>query len=222
MEVEVRLFAVCRERAGRDRLTVELGAEGATVARLLEAVEAAEPALASVLPAVRVAVNHTFVKPDAPVRAGDEVALIPPVSGGSGVVLADIRETPIALAEAEAAVRAGGAGAVCGFVGTVRDHTGPHEVEALEYESYAEMAEKVLRQIGGEVCARSPKARVAVLHRVGRLGIGEASVVIAVSSPHRAEAFEGCRHVIERLKEDAPIWKKEIRRDGSVWVGMGS
>lgn len=227
MRVEVRLFAICRERARRDRIEVELrdpeSADApATVRDLLEAIASAEPALGSVLPAVRVAVNHAFVKPDAPVREGDEVALIPPVSGGSGVMLAEVRETPIQLEEVERAVRASEAGALCGFAGTVRNHTGPHAVDALEYEAYREMAEKVLREVGAEVCARFPKARVAVLHRVGRLEVGETSVVIAVASPHRAEAFEGCRHVIERLKEDAPIWKKELRSDGSVWVGMGS
>ncbi|MEL6185764.1 MAG: molybdopterin converting factor subunit 1, partial [Myxococcota bacterium] len=209
MQIEVRLFAVCRERAGRDRLTIELEGQGpATVDELLEAIAQAEPALAPVLPAVRVAVNQSFVKGDGAVSAGDEVALIPPVSGGAGVLLADVRDTPITLAEVEAAVASGSAGALCGFVGTVRDHTGPHAVVALEYEAYREMAEKVLRSIGAEVCERFPKARVAMLHRVGRLEVGEASVAIAVSSPHRAEAFDGCRHVIERLKEDAPIWKK--------------
>lgn len=222
MQVEVRLFAVCRERAGKDRLTVSLPDDGAHVQALLDALAAAEPALAPVLPAVRVAVNQSFVKPDAALSEGDEVALIPPVSGGSGVSLVAVRDRPLGLAEVESAVSVPGAGAICSFVGTVRDHTGPHQVVALEYESYAEMAEKVMRGIGAEVCERFPKARVAVLHRVGRLEVGEASVVIAVSSPHRAEAFDGCRHVIERLKEDAPIWKKEIRSDGSVWVGMGS
>ena len=217
----MKLFAVCRERAGRDVVVLEVP-EGTTAGGLLEALAAAEPALAPVLPAVRVAVNQAFVAPEAAIRPDDEVAVIPPVSGGSGAVLVEMRQDPITLEEVEAAVRAAGAGAVCGFVGTVRDHTGPHAVEALDYEAYPEMAEKLLRSIGGEVCERFPKARVAVLHRTGKLGVGEVSVAIAVSSPHRAEAFDGCRHVIERLKEDAPIWKKEIRTDGSVWVGMGS
>lgn len=221
MQVQVRLFAVCRERAGKDRLTLELS-EPATVASLLEALAEAEAALVPVLPAVRVAVNQAFVGADAAVADGDEVALIPPVSGGSGVTLVAVRNASLTLSEVEKAVSAPNVGAICSFVGTVRDHTGPHSVVALEYESYAEMAEKVMRGIGAEVCEKFPKARVAVLHRIGRLEVGEASVVIAVSSPHRAEAFEGCRHVIERLKEDAPIWKKEIRQDGSVWVGMGS
>lgn len=217
----MKLFAVCRERAGKDRVRVVVGAE-ATVARLLEALAEAEPALAPVLPASRVAVNQAFAGLDQIVRAHDEVAVIPPVSGGSGVMLAEVRSAPVTLEEVEAAVRAPSAGAVCGFVGMVRDHTGEHGVTALDYEAYTEMAEKLLRTIGGEVCERWPESRVAVLHRVGHLEVGEASVAIAVSSPHRAEAFDGCRHVIERLKEDAPIWKRERRTDGSVWVGIGS
>lgn len=221
MQVEVRLFAVCRERAGTDRASLIL--DGApTVRTLLDALVQAHPELAPVLPSARVAVNQVFVTESDLVPEGAEVAIIPPVSGGSGVVLAEVRDTPITLAEVESAVRATSAGAVCGFAGTVRDHTGPHTVSGLEYEAYAEMAERVLRTVGAEVCAKDPGARVAVLHRVGQLALGEVAVAIAVSSPHRAEAFEGCRHVIERLKEDAPIWKKEARADGSVWRGEGS
>ncbi len=134
----------------------------------------------------------------------------------------EVRTTPIEVAEVEAAVRHGGAGAVVSFTGAVRDHTGDASVEALEYESYRSMAEKYLALIGSEILDKWPKARVAILHRVGRLVVGEASVVIAVASPHRADAFDACRHAIERLKQDVPIWKKEIRTDGSVWVGVGS
>lgn len=222
MQVEVRLFAVCRERAGKDRVTVSLSDERAHVAGLLEALAEAEPALAAILPSSRVAVNQTFASAEAPLGRDDEVAIIPPVSGGSGIRLAEVRETPIELAEVEEAVRAPRAGALCSFAGTVRDHTGPHGVRALDYEAYSEMAERMLRSISAEVCERWPETRVAVLHRTGHLDIGEVSVAIAVSSPHRAEAFDGCRHVIERLKEDAPIWKKEIRTDGSTWIGSGS
>lgn len=222
MRVEVRLFAVLREKGGGDAVAVELADEGATVAALTEAIRTQYPALAPYLSIVRVAVDEAFATPSTPVRAGSEIALIPPVSGGSGQGPFEIRETPITIDEVERAVRHGGAGAVCGFAGTVRDHTGPHHVEALEYEAYTKMAEKYLRTIGGEVADRYPGARVAILHRIGRLAVGEVSVVIAVATPHRADAFDGCRHVIERLKEDVPIWKKEIRTDGSVWVGIGS
>jgi molybdopterin converting factor subunit 1 len=221
MRVEVRLFAVCRERAGTDRLALELE-PGATVASLLAAVAEAAPALAPLCPIVRVAVDQAFARPDEPIPEGAELALIPPVSGGSGQGPFELRDTPITTDEVERAVRADGAGAVVSFAGTVRDRTGAHEVEALEYEAYPEMAERFLRRIGGEVAERWPGARCAILHRVGLCRVGEVSVVIAVSHPHRAEAFEGCRHAIEALKQDVPIWKKERRLDGSVWVGVGS
>ena len=107
------------------------------------------------------------------------------------------------------------------FTGTVRDHTGPHGVVRLEYEAYEAMALKVLDQIGHEVADRFPGARVAIHHRLGVLEIGEAAVLIAVSTPHRAEAFAACAHAIERLKADVPIFKREVRTDGSVWVGLG-
>lgn len=220
MRVRVRLFAICREKAGTERAEIELSGAAPQVRHVIDALATLYPALAPVLPAVRVAVNQAFVDLDAPVTADDEIALIPPVSGGSSTLA--VRNGPITVEEVERAVRHGGAGAVVSFTGTVRDHTDSHEVVALEYEAYVEMAERVLHQIAAEVRASWPEVRLSVLHRIGRLEVGEASVVIAASSPHRADAFSACRQVIERLKEDVPIWKREIRRDGSVWVGMGS
>ncbi len=220
MKIRVRLFAICRERAGADEVAVDVADGAMTVAGLKSALAEQHPALAPLLPAVRVAVNEEFGLDDDPIAATDELALIPPVSGGTG--LFQIRTTPIDVAEVEAEVRHAGAGAVVSFTGTVRNQTAGLAVQALEYEAYASMAEKFLAKIGDEVIERWPNARAAILHRVGHLGVGEASVVIAVASPHRADAFEGCRHVIERLKQDVPIWKKEIRTDGSVWVGVGS
>lgn len=222
MRLVVRLFAVCRERAGADAIEVEIAGDSADLPTLKAAISEAAPVLSPLLPMVRIAVNQGFASDQDRVREGDEVALIPPVSGGSGQGPFAMVDRPIRLEEVELAVRHGGAGAVVGFLGTVRDHTGPHEVVALEYEAYREMAERFLRNIGQEISERWPNARCAILHRVGRLTVGEPSVAIAVASPHRADAFEGCRHAIERLKEDVPIWKKEIRKDGSVWVGVGS
>lgn len=222
MNIRVRLFAICRERTGKDEVELSFTQEQVTVEEALDALMAQEPSLQDLRSAIRIAVNQSFASPESVVKDGDELAMIPPVSGGSGVVLAEVRTTQIHAQEAEDAVRAPNIGAISTFTGTVRDHTGPHEVEALEYEAYPEMAEKMLRTIGGEVCEKHPHARVAILHRFGRLSIGEASVVIAVGSPHREEAFDGCRHIIERLKQDVPIWKKEQRTDGTHWVGMGS
>lgn len=222
MRVKVRLFAICRERARAEVVEVEAPGETTSIEGLKAALAAAEPALAPLLPVVRIAVNHAFADADTVVCAGDEVALIPPVSGGSGLGPFVVSEAPISVEEVERAVRHPGAGAVVSFAGVVRDHTGPHSVVALEYEAYGPMAERVLRQLGDEVQARWPGARVSVRHRVGRLVPGEVSVVIAVATPHRADAFDACRQIIERLKQDVPIWKKEERADGSVWVGVGS
>lgn len=221
MHIQVRLFAVCRDRAGSDHLDLDLPGDTTTVAALSAAVADAVPTLAPLMKVVRVAVNQSFARPEDPIAPGDEVALIPPVSGGNGGLF-EIREGPVGSADVEAAVRHAGAGAVVTFLGTVRDHTREHAVEALEYEAYTEMAEKYLRLVGGEVLERWPGTRIAIIHGTGHMAPGAPSVAIAVSSPHRADAFEGCRHAIERLKQDVPIWKRELRTDGSVWVGVGS
>ena len=226
MRLKVRLFAICRERAQSDHVEVELADGSATVGSVKSALATQHPVLEPLLPIVRMAVNETFSFDEDPVGPDDELALIPPVSGGSAASQSEknfsVRTEPIEVAEVEALVKHPGAGAVVSFTGTVRNQTKGLDVEALEYEAYRSMAEKYLAQIGGEVLERWPGTRVAILHRVGRLTVGEASVVIAVASPHRADAFEGCRHAIERLKQDVPIWKKEIRADGSIWVGVGS
>lgn len=133
-----------------------------------------------------------------------------------------LTDDPLDPAAVEARVRAADRGAVLTFVGLVRDHTGPHRVERLEYEAYRPMAVKVFEGIRAEVDARWPGTHIAIHHRLGRLVVGEVAVVIAVSAPHRAETFDACRYAIERMKADVPIFKKEIRGDGSVWVGLGS
>ncbi|MCC7382122.1 MAG: molybdenum cofactor biosynthesis protein MoaE [Deltaproteobacteria bacterium] len=222
MQLTVRLFAVCRERAGQDRISVEIDGDSAGLSALLSAIGAAHPALAPLLPVVRLAVNHEFADESTEIHDGDELALIPPVSGGSGQGPFRLTTERVDPAEVERAVASAEAGAIVSFLGTVRARTGVHEVVALEYEAYTGMAERFLRKIGEEITAQWPSARAAIIHRVGRLEIGEISVAIAVASPHRAAAFEACRHAIERLKQDVPIWKKEIRKDGSVWVGVGS
>ncbi|MFO0729025.1 MAG: molybdenum cofactor biosynthesis protein MoaE [Myxococcota bacterium] len=220
MRFAVRLFAALKERAGASTLEVDLPQPSPTTVELSAALAAACPAIAPLLPACRIAVNQEFVTGPVTLAGAEEIALIPPVSGGSG--LFRLTDAPIDRAAVEAAVASPAAGAVLSFAGTVRDHTGPHAVIALEYEAYPEMAERWLARIGGEISARWERARVAIVHRTGHLLPGETSVVIAVASPHRADAFEACRYAIERLKEDVPIWKKELRKDGSVWVGMGS
>jgi MoaE-MoaD fusion protein len=222
MRLVVRLYAVCRERARRDRIELEIAGDSADLSQLKAAIASACPEIAPLLAITRVAVNQEFAGPDTIAKEGDEIALIPPVSGGSGLGPFEISAGPIDVGSVERAVSASGAGAIVTFLGTVRDRTGDHPVVALEYEAYDEMAKRFLRKIGDEIAERWPNARAAIVHRTGRLEVGEISVAIAVSSPHRSEAFEACRHAIERLKQDVPIWKREIRKDGSIWVGVGS
>jgi molybdopterin synthase catalytic subunit len=216
--IVVRYFAVARERAGCTEEELELAA-GTTVAALLEQLATRHASLRPVLPHLRVAVNQDFVTLDSNVPDGAEVALIPPVAGGNGLFL--VLDTPLSLDAVVKAVSADGQGGVVTFSGAVRNATRGRAVLRLEYEAYAPMAEKKLAEIGADIATRWPGARVAIHHRVGVLAPGELAVVIAVSTPHRPEAFAGCRHAIEQLKIQVPIWKKEVYADGEVWVGMG-
>ena len=219
MELEVLFFAAARERVGASEACVTLP-EGATVAELLDQLVAEHAALGPLLPYLRVAVDEDFVA-DLSTRlaAGQVVALIPPVSGGNVEVA--LSHEPLRAEALEALVAGPDRGAVVTFEGRVRDHTGDHAVERLEYEAYEAMALKTLGRIRDAAEARWPSVRAAVHHRLGVLKIGEAAVIVAVSAPHRAPAFEACRFIIEELKRDVPIFKREVRGDGSIWVGLG-
>jgi molybdopterin converting factor subunit 1 len=223
MTVRILLFAGLRERLRSDWVELELP-EGATVAELLAALGEQHPALRELLPPCRVAVEQEFVAAGHRVRAGDEIAVIPPVSGGHGPAEDDrfyLGAEPLVLDRVIAAVERRQAGGVVTFIGKVRDHSRGHAIDHLEYEAYAPMALKVMRSIAAAVEAEVVDASVAVHHRLGRLAIGEAAVVIAAAAPHRAEAFAACRAVIERLKQDVPIWKREVAVDGTTWVVQG-
>ena len=217
--VRTRLFARLREQAGGlETETLELPA-GATLADAYEALRLSHPALPD-RSGVRAALNQEFNDWTAKVADGDEVAFIPPVSGGAhGVgVLFELTVIPLDARRLEAAVAHKGAGAICTFTGVVRDSSRGRSVTHLDYEAYAEMAVAQMRKIGDEIAERWPEARVAMAHRTGRLEIGEASVVVAVSCPHRAEAVAACKWGIDRLKESVPIWKKEHAADGTYWI----
>lgn len=220
MRVQVLYFAVLRERAGRESATFDLP-DGATVATLFDVLQSTTSALKSLLPRIQVAVNQQMVRGEQVLHDGDEVALIPPVSGGAGPRRIAVLASPLSLDEVVAAVAGPGCGATVTFTGHVRDHGQLAAVERLEYEAYVPMAEQVLGQIADEIARESPDVRVAIHHRTGALTVGEAAVVIAAAAPHRAEAFAACRLAIERLKQRAPIWKKEIGPDGASWIGMG-
>lgn len=219
MRIQVLFFAVLRERSGADGATLEL-ARSSSVADARRAIAAAHPTLAALLPRVQAAVNRQMVPDTHTLCDGDELALIPPVAGGSGDRIA-VSDRALSMDPLLAAVAAPTQGAVVTFVGHVRRHGQQPNVVRLEYEAYVPMAVEVLTAIADELEREHAGARVAIHHRIGALAVGEIAVVIAVSAPHRAEAFAACREAIERLKQRAPIWKKEIGEDGAVWIGLG-
>ena len=215
--ITARLFARLREQAGTDCELVEL--ERATVADVYRALRTRHPGLEADLALIRPARNQSFADWDELVADGDEVAFIPPVSGGTRpAALIELTAEPLDARQLEAAVADPGSGAICTFTGVVRDNSRGEPVTHLEYEAYAGMAERQMRAIVDEISERWPEARVAMAHRTGSLEIGEASVVVSVSSPHRAEAIAACKWGIDRLKESVPIWKKEFARSGAVWI----
>jgi molybdopterin converting factor subunit 1 len=203
MLVRVRLFAALRERAGSDELELELP-EGACVADALERMAALCRDLSVVM-----AVNREYARADTVLRAGDELALIPPVSGGAsitGAVHVHVSSEPLRLDALLERVRSPRAGAVVVFEGVTR------EVERLEYEAYEAMAEDTMLEIAAAAVERYGLCAAAVEHRVGAVSLSEPSVIVAVSAPHRPEAFAGAREIIDRLKARAPIWKREEGR----------
>ena len=218
MKVRVLYFAAARERAGAEREAVELAPE-ATVEDLARALSARHAPLAALLPRLRFAVNEEFVKSSVALKEGDEVALIPPVAGGAGMFR--MTSEPLALQEVIDAVQGPDAGGIVTFTGTVRDNSHGKKVRRLEYEAFKPMALRKLEAIGDEVREKWPQVRLSVHHRVGVLAVGEAAVVIAAAAGHRHEAFRACEYTIDRLKQDVPIWKKEIYEDGEEWVGLG-
>jgi len=223
--VEVLLFARLRELAGAS--SVEVGVpSGATVRGVWDALLVCHPRLRGADTGVRVAVNESYAGWDDEVRSGDAVAFIPPVAGGSddggsggrpGVHVL-LSEEPLDPRAAEALVRTDADGGVCTFTGVVRNHAEGRAVHRLEYEAYPEMAEPQMRRVGEEALRRTGATAIALWHRTGTLGVGEASVVVSASAPHRAEAFEAGRYAIDTLKAEVPIWKKEHGEGGAVWV----
>lgn len=221
MRVTVKLFARLRELAGAGRLDRTL-AEKATIADLIESLQQEFPKLAEAAPKTIISVNHEFADLSTPLAEGDEVALFPPVSGGSGAepVKFAITFDPISLDEMAARVVKPETGAVAVFGGVVRNVSAGKDVERLEYEAYEEMAVAKLKQVAAEARQQWPKiVDIAIVQRIGRLEVGENAVVVAVSSPHRGDGcFEACAYAINRLKEIVPIWKKEFGPDGDEWI----
>jgi molybdopterin synthase catalytic subunit len=207
--VTVRLFAGLRERAGWSRREVN----AATVADVWPALGLGdEPA------GLLYAVNKEYAERDRALAPGDEVALIPPVSGGAFLLSDD----PLSLDLVVEEVRSDEAGAIATFTGTTRVHSRGRTVTHLDYEAYEGMAEKVMEEIADALRARYELTAIAIHHRIGRVTIGETSVLIAVSAPHRQDALAACKDAIDELKERVPLWKKEVYEGGEEWIGRGS
>jgi MoaE-MoaD fusion protein len=210
MRVKVRLFAGLRERAGWSEREVDGITRVGDVWPVLGL--GVEPQ------GILYAVNKEYAGRDQELSEGDEVAVIPPVSGGSFRLSAD----PLSLDAVVDEVRSERAGAIASFVGTTRIESRGRSVEHLEYEAYEGMAEQVMAEIAERLKARYDVCDIAIHHRTGRVDIGEASVVIAVSAPHRQDALAACKDAIDTLKEQVPLWKKEIYEGGEEWLGRGS
>jgi len=210
VRITVRLFAGLRERAGTARLDVD------GVERVHDVW--AKLGLGDEPAGLLYAVNREYAERGAELHDGDEVALIPPVSGGAF----RISDRPLEVARAVDEVASDDAGAVATFVGAVRRRSRDRDVLHLEYEAFEEMAEPLLARLAADLTARHGLSKVAIHHRVGRVEIGEPSVVIAVSAPHRAAALDACREAIDTLKETIPLWKKEVYVGGEEWIGRGS
>ena len=207
--VHVRLFAGLRERAGWSAREIQ----ARTVADVWPAL-----GLGDEPEGLLYAVNREYAERDRELSDGDEVALIPPVSGGAFRVT----EEPLSLEAVAAEVADERAGGLATFTGTVRRQSRGREVTRLEYEAYAEMAEDVMARLVAELEEAHELCGLAIHHRVGRVEVGEPSVVIAASAPHRQAALTACREAIDRLKETVPLWKKEVYEGGEEWVGRGS
>jgi MoaE-MoaD fusion protein len=208
--ISVRLFAGLRERAGWAQRELE------GVARVGDVWAAL--GLGDEPPGLLFAVNREYAERDRELADGDEVALIPPVSGGAFL----LSEQPLSLDRIVAEVARDDAGAIATFVGTTRVHSRGRTVLYLEYEAYPGMTEKVMAEIAEQLRSRYDVLEIAMHHRTGRVEIGDASVVIGVSAPHRRDALAACAEAIDTLKETVPLWKKEVYEGGEEWIGRGS
>jgi molybdopterin synthase catalytic subunit len=215
MQITVKLFGAAREAAGAKQLSMALP-DGARVGDVWTQLVGEFPALESFENRLAVSVNYEIRSPDTPLADADEVAFLPPVSGGAGACT--LSNDPIDVGRVVSRVSGPGMGGIVTFVGAVRNRARGRDIQHLEYESYPEMAEREMERIAAQAAERWPGTRVAIAHRAGRLEIGDIAVVVVAAAPHRAEAFEACRFAIDALKQTVPIWKKEVATDGEYWV----
>jgi molybdopterin synthase catalytic subunit len=215
MILRILAFASAAEAIGASEIEIEL-ADGCGMAELESRLTTDYPELRSIWSRLAVAVDGELAGTGAALRDGAEVALLPPVSGGSGERRAALTDDPIDIAKVSSEISDPACGAVLLFVGTVRDHHKQRPVDQLTYDAYRPMAERVMERIVSELEAAAPGLRVAIVHRLGEIPAGEASVAIATASPHRAAAYEASRTALERLKQEVPIWKREHYGDGEA------
>jgi MoaE-MoaD fusion protein len=217
VRVLVRLFASYREAAGRGHFDLELP-PGSTVRDAIERIVKEHPLIAEGRQIV-IAKNREYVGLDEPLADGDELALIPPVSGGARTLAPIfVSDAPLSVDDAIALVRDDAFGGVVVFLGTVRSRSRGKRILRLEYEAYAEMAEAKMREIADRLTREHAPLRVALHHRVGDLAIGDIAVIVAAAAPHRDAAFTAARAAIDELKSIVPIWKKEHAEDGAIWI----
>jgi molybdopterin synthase catalytic subunit len=219
IRVLVRLFASYREAAGVGHIDLDLP-EGSRVRDAVSRIQELHPLVGGGRAVALIARDREYVDADATLGDGDELALIPPVSGGAAGSVARIAigPDPISVDDAVEAVRGPAFGGIAVFLGTVRDESRGKRVTHLEYEAYAEMAERRMREIADRLESEHAPARVAMHHRTGDLRIGDVAVIVAAAAPHRDAAFAAARAAIDLLKRDVPIWKKEHTEDGAVWI----
>jgi MoaE-MoaD fusion protein len=225
MQVRVLFFGMLKDVVGRASEHCEFP-PGANLRSVFDGFAARHPRLRELAPSIVMARNQEFAEPSAVLEEGDEVAFLPPVSGGSDrdAVEANtgnyfaLTRSAIDVRALAARLMTGAEGAVITFEGTVRNNTKGRPTLCLDYECYEPMALKMMERIGSEIASSHPISRIAIVHRLGRMLVGETSVVVLVTSPHRGAAFEAAREGIDRLKKTVPIWKKEHFVDGEVWV----
>jgi molybdopterin synthase catalytic subunit len=219
MKIRVRLWGGLTEAAGFTEDVLDVG-DGATVADVVAMLEARAPRLERYRPAIRIAVNADITGIDTPLSDGDDLSLLPPVAGGQNTDRIEIVEGPMQPSDAIAYVTTPASGGIGVFVGVVRETNDGNRVAEIDYTAFEELALKEIGAVVADARARWPLHRVAVAHSTGRLKVGDASVVVAVSATHRAEALDACRAIIDGVKDRAPIWKQEFGPDGTRWVNL--
>ncbi len=221
MKVDVHFYAAAKELAGCPSSTFEIESPSLPQDELRRLVGGRFPSLAAFLERMRLAVNGNFVDAAEAIGDGDRVDVLPPVAGGSPIALCQVSAEPISLDEVRRAVEHAAAGGICIFHGVVRDHADGKPVSRLDYEAHESLAHSEMMRVLERVTREHPGVRIAAVHRVGKLGIGDVAVCVAASAAHRADAFAACRKAIDRIKETVPVWKKEWGPDGQAhWVNL--